>query len=548
MNKLLFQQKSDPVTTRSVSCVPPPFFQASDLLLENDFEFSRSSIESILKQFQAYFHIQLMKNDHDLSESFSNDLKLEKTVAVFRGNLSYQSGCRSIFVNPTMKNIQKMKVLRDSLSSGREGNWLESFPVVVLKDEFPQWFENSKESLCNSELGMLKSPSNLSLLTSTTIQRAFPCQLLASERNLSSFLCGLLAKFHQKSHFPLLIHFPFQQLLSDSITLTPLSALQNLLSNQGAVDVLYLDKYRVSLKTFPLDIVNQKIVGKEPSIKEEDLFIKGRKLLKTELTYEGNMDKTALIRIQDSSMSINQWDGLVAPPEERELITNITEAKRNVLNDWKILPSELHLEILQIMQEIPDFSSFLVHENKDEEGSEQCSNDPLKTQPMTIGSLWNYLKELHKPDDLPSNTPVGKTSYPEDIRVQKVEEFSSTLKDNEKKVELLYEKEMKSLEKQGAVTGLTWNEVKKALAWLYYEGLVEIMEDESARDIVYPTFSSKEEKPSEDMEDGESEDEAEGKAGELDLTTDLYDPELEELRKQFPDTKEFDYKQMKWIK
>ena len=456
------------------------------------------------------------------------DLNMGRLVGSFPNLNPSAFGKGSVFVHPSRfpSNIEKLKkFLTVYFHSTRS----LSFPISILSDAVNKWFEVDEMKKLDAfesnefqfQVKMNSSQlTKLPLLSRASLFQHFPVRAISPNDNSSSFLLGLLNKFQNKADLPLLIDFPLPKAIpSSSIrALTkPLDNYPNILNfflaMRGSIHSFYLNgKYRITLKEFPLDLINTKFVVNEPSMKEEDLLICGKKLLKTQLTYFSSNDSAEEVRIQDSSMTID--------------LTQMTEEQEGG-EEWRRLPSELHLEILQILQEIPDFSSMVVNDErlKYDLKEENKYRDHSNTHPMTIGSLWNYLKQMHSADNTPAFEENEDNDADDDLSAQ----------ERLKKIELQYTNEQNKKTSE-------WNDLKKALEWLYFEGLIQITRDEDApdTDVNYSKFTIPKENPVEEQKEEEEEPPKLQKDGFYDLEGAVYDPELLELRKKFAGSQTID--------
>lgn len=427
----------------------------------------------------------------ELTDNAAEDLKSGKVIGWFQGNSNFgnlEFGSRSLLINP---NSSHHKLFLDANESERATLGVLSQNALYF---LPSCGETNAINQYTASLA-----SNVSRMNDL-VSREFTLQLFNTENN--PLFAQLLERFYNKTQIPGVVSVPLQNFFSHQMLGFPDDILRDFLAKKGSISSFFVGNVKFTLKPFPLSPRTPKFKVQNPTIDEEDLLIRGKIIDQIQTTYQRVLNAATVDRIKV----------LVAHRPFSGPFENISKELNE--NKWIELPSDLYLEILQILNEIPDVESMVKSMDDKQTLSESSNTIKTKTNPMNIGTLWDYLKDIRDPQ---------KNSYLNDTNITGNKHDPSN---SDRSIELLYE-EIKQSEL------LEWTKVKEALSWLYYRGLVEIYPDKDKTKFRAPHFPlTTPQTPEPDKS--------------LHIPDPDHDEELKELRQKFPYSKEYDAINKKW--
>ena len=252
----------------------------------------------------------------------------------FYGNIScwnynFLTVCafRSILADP--RRVQLRRFINEKV---KEREWYRPLAPSVLDDFSGDWFEDLKNHQNDSPY------MSLTATVRAEKQEIVPAichvdgtaRLQTVSQSDAPLYYALIQAFYKLSKVPMVLNTSFNR-KSQPIIETPIEAIQTFLSCQGDIAHLYMGNVKITMKPFPFEeVVSEEEAG-------QDILVFGEKIYLSEVTNSnsgGLDDEPVRVRIQDGG-----WD-----------ISSSSDASQQ----WRELPSLLHLELLQLLQSSDD--------------------------------------------------------------------------------------------------------------------------------------------------------------------------------------------------
>ena len=287
-----------------------------------------------------------------------------QVVAWYQGRSEFGQralGHRSFLADP---RDPEMRRLLNSRVKGRE--WWRPLAPSVLAEEAGQWFEGladgGNESPFMSITAFVKEVVRSQVPSICHIDGSARLQTVTMED--APLYHSLIAKFKAKTGVPMVLNTSFNK-KGQPIVENPEQAISTFLECSEAVEALYMGRWKVQARPFPFTM--DKAGGAtqmEPSAEESALSANAVRFYMSEVTCSHSLDAEPLrVRIQDG----RQPSG--ADP-------------------WRKLPSNLHLELLQLLQ--PQ------EENNYGYSGYQAAEEDLPD--VTVQELWEAMREVRGAD------------------------------------------------------------------------------------------------------------------------------------------------------
>ena len=233
-------------------------------------------------------------------------------------------GNRSFIADPRREELRKFI---NEVVKGRE--WYRPLAPSCLSEEAGNWFEgvfnNGNESPFMSITTKVREEKRSQVPAICHIDGTARLQTVATSDN--SYYHRLIEAFRRRTGIPMVLNTSFNK-RSQPIVESPLDAIVTFLQCKGNVESLFMDKWELKRRPFPLSDMYD-----HPSETDCGVTIFAKVFYLSETTFSPLVPNTPLrIRIQDGRDHLNC--------EENEFVSD----------SWKELPSVLHLDILQLLQ------------------------------------------------------------------------------------------------------------------------------------------------------------------------------------------------------
>lgn len=291
---------------------------------------------------------------HESSEAVvaaaSTALSEGKTIAWFQGRSEFGQralGSRSILADPRSPSVRHL--INDVV---KEREWYRPLAPAVLVEHARAWFE--LDSLSSKVDDNSNLSPYMSLTTQVKVDKAAvvpaichidnSARLQTVSKQDNSLFHALIEAFYKLTGIPMVLNTSFNR-KSEPIVESPQDAVNSFLSAKGAIDKLFIGSFEVSFKKF-----SEKLF-----LENENMLVFAQPIYLAEVTTVPVQESApARVRVQDGYEDTNT-------------------------DSWRTLPSQLHLEILQLLQTQPPVLS--------EDGQPTASEE----QP---GVLVSELKEI----------------------------------------------------------------------------------------------------------------------------------------------------------
>lgn len=386
--------------------------------------------------FDAWINLEALGDEESLVEDAAQALQDGKVIAWFQGRSELGQralGARSILANP---QIAKHRMFINQHVKHRE--WYRPLAPSVLEDHVRDWFEDIPETCQQyspfmSFTAMIKSDKISQVPAVAHIDGSARLQSV-SERTFPLYH-KLISRFFQKTKIPMILNTSLNG-KDQPILEKPIDAIKALISSAGSIDYLYVGGYKVSLKTFPFQASSDSLSEEEGTV-----MIQAQPLYLYETTSTSQPDltnsATGTIRVRIQDVGTEQ---LIESEEGEDSM------------QWLELPSELHLNILQLLQAPPVATEPDTNQEKDDGSVAMDLGNDAKNE-LATSDLWNAIQQIDVVED----------DHDED---EQHEESPSN--------------------------GLTWTEVRNALRWLYQHALISFEDPFAANDLLDNAFEGAE--------------------------------------------------------
>lgn len=272
-------------------------------------------------------------------------------------------GSRSILADP--RRVELRRKINEKI---KEREWFRPLAPSVLDEEAGDWFDGL-------ESGMNASP----YMTITTQVKAEKTSLVPAVCHIddsarlqtvtsedSSLYHSLIKSFFKLTGIPMVLNTSFNR-KGQPIIESPLTALKTFLECKGEISYIFIGNRKIAVKK-GLDPIlsDNKKSSNVPSEREGGLYIRAAPLYLWEMTSAPSDTKgdSSKIRIQDGG--IRYGDDILSDPRmtydynsnsagESSSTSQPPSPSSDSGDDiWRTLPSNLHLEILQLLQDLKD--------------------------------------------------------------------------------------------------------------------------------------------------------------------------------------------------
>ena len=282
-------------------------------------EFTDTEILDVLLDYSSWINFKRVDNTTELIDLATNDLMNQQIIGWFQSKSEIGQralGSRSILADP--RNITNRQIINSLI---KEREWYRPLAPSILDEHVSEWFDN------------LSSNNNISPYMSITgyikpvKQSIIPavCHIDGSARlqtvtsSLNSLYYRLIQLFNKKTNIPLILNTSLNR-KNQPIVETPLQAIKTLLAMKGTLNKLYMNSWIIEKREF----LNRKNENTNEITMNEtnDIIINANPIYLYEVTNSmNNMNEPIKVRIQNGNE-----------------------------NDWIVLNSKLHLDVLQLLQ------------------------------------------------------------------------------------------------------------------------------------------------------------------------------------------------------
>lgn len=265
---------------------------------------------------------------------------------------------RSILADP--RRVELRRFINDKV---KQREWFRPLAPSVLDDFSGDWFEDltnhQNESPYMSLTATVRAEKQDIVPAICHVDGTARLQTVAQSD--APLYYALIQAFYKLSKVPMVLNTSFNR-KSQPIVESPIEAIQTFLSCQGDIAHLYMGNVKITVKPFPLD----GIVESEES--GQDILVFGEKIYLSEVTNSNSagVDEPVRVRIQDGGWGISNDDAT---------------------QEWRELPSLLHLELLQLLQ------------SSDDGGYEPQSGSVEDSSTITMSELLEAIKEIRSDEE-----------------------------------------------------------------------------------------------------------------------------------------------------
>ena len=266
------------------------------------------------------------------------------------------------FINERVKEREWYRPLAPSVLDEFVGDWFEGLQSHQNESPFMSLTATVKEGQQGLVPAICHVDGTARLQTVSEVDNALYHRLIKAFFKLAGVPMVLNTSFNRKSQ---------------PIVESPSEAIQTFLSCQGDIDHLYLGSLKISVKPFPWEQT-------DGDSKAENVLVFGETVYLSEVTSssgaagagkstEGGVDRPVRVRIQDGGWSSDQ-------PSSQQ---------------WRDLPSLLHLEILQLLQQSSD--------SGDDDSSKyvpQTEDSSTLQSTITVSELFAAIQEIQSDSEL----------------------------------------------------------------------------------------------------------------------------------------------------
>ena len=223
--------------------------------------FTKSEVKDVLNKFNLKY--EAPKNyTYDIAKNISKG----KIVGVFNGRAEYGQrslGNRSILADPRSK-ISKIRL--NLLLKKRD--WFMPFAPAIIDKDFKKWFPNQHENYYMQVTNRIKNRDLAKKIPSAVhVDGSSRCQYV--DKNLNLNFWKIINNFKKITKIPIVLNTSFNRHGISTIS-NPRQAVEHLL--EGALDILYIDGFKVSYSNKKLKLIKNYSSESEYSLlKNENL-------------------------------------------------------------------------------------------------------------------------------------------------------------------------------------------------------------------------------------------------------------------------------------
>lgn len=304
------ESSNEEVSLISPSSVPKQLFSPF-----HGKNYEKSDIIDAIDEHYNWINCRKIESTDSLVNSAVTNIMNNKVIAWYQGKSELGQralGNRSILADPRNKNIRKY--INEIV---KEREWYRPLAPSVLNEFVPEWFEGSDSNYSpymsiTSQVKLDKQP-----LVPAICHIDGSARLQTVKQEDCPLYYRLIDEFRKYTKVPMLLNTSFNR-KSMPIVETPSDAIKTLLQCKGSVHALYLEDYEITIKSFPLSLETS-----IPNDDENNIFVFANEIYLTEVVSSTSKTDPVRVRVQDGG---------------------------DADDTWKELPSQLHLEILILLQ------------------------------------------------------------------------------------------------------------------------------------------------------------------------------------------------------
>ncbi|KAJ1429313.1 Carbamoyltransferase-domain-containing protein [Ochromonadaceae sp. CCMP2298] len=321
-----------PIPTPSPAPVEVVPIQRSVFSAYQGREHGEEEVRAALYEADPWLTVTQFESAEEFTQDAAQALAEGKVLAWFQGRSEFGQralGARSILADPREASLRR--VINEEI---KQREWYRPLAPSVLDEEVGEWFEE------------LASGSNASpYMSLTATVRADKVSLVPAICHVDNtarlqtvtqsdapLFHALISAFFRLTGIPMLLNTSFNR-KGQPVVESPAQAIDTLMS--CGIDHLYLGQNKISVRPMPFELGGREI---EPDEREGNVIVRASAVFLSEVTSRvaGEDAGPLRVRIQD------------AASEGVDLGRETAEAQGS---QWRTLPSELHLDVLQLLQE-----------------------------------------------------------------------------------------------------------------------------------------------------------------------------------------------------
>lgn len=369
--------------------------------------------EALLDYEDVIEEIQTFPSEQALIEDAIQSLINGEVIAWFQGRS--ELGQRALGHRSFLADPRKIEMRRKINEDIKQREWFRPFAPSVLLEYSNEWFDGMdgeyRQSPYMSFTASIKEEKRSQVPAILHVDDTARLQTVSSEDD--SLYYSLIQAFYRLTGVPMILNTSLNR-RGQPIIEKPNEVIRSILATRGAVRTIYLGNAKLRLKAFPFDDNEE---NDKPSDEMKEIIVRAQPIYLVEMTTSLapgiSPGKIVKVRIQDGQ----EEEGGGAEEEEQVV-------------SWRELPSDLHLDILQLLQAPPSA----------EDGNVMTAGD------LSLADLWHSLQQLR------SVQHVGSDEEDHDHEHLEASDLGET--------------------------DLSWADVRNALHWLYYEGLISFVSEE----------------------------------------------------------------------
>ena len=411
--------------------------------------FSDEEISSVLYEMDAWIEVESFESYDEVVRSAAEDIANGNILAWFQGRSEFGQralGSRSILADP--RERKNRRVINEMI---KEREWYRPLAPSVLSEHAGDWFvelENDQNMSPYMQFTATVASDKVAIVPSIChVDESARLQTVTALD--APLFYSLIQAFFKITQVPMLLNTSLNR-KGKPIVETPLQAIETLLGCEGEIQYLYMGLHRISIKPIPFEKMSwdyssssssstssssssssSKHIIMNPSEEESNMIVRAVPMYISEVTssistYSAQDNKVLRIRIQDGALKTDN-DPLLP------LVSSSSSSDSNG-DMWRELPSELSLEVLQLLQPQKSLSD-------GDDGYETSSSDECD---VLVSDLISILRSMRN---------VGTSGDDSDDDDDDDDDRSNPV--NEEQL-------------------LSWSELREALAWLHKNALISI--------------------------------------------------------------------------
>ena len=396
--------------------------------------FSDEEVSTVLYDMDPWIEVETYETYDEVIRSAAEDIANGNIIAWFQGRSEFGQralGSRSILADPRVKKNRRL--INEKI---KEREWYRPLAPSVLSEHAGDWFvelQNDQNMSPYMSFTATVIPDKASLVPSIChIDNSARLQTVTADD--APLYHDLITAFFKITGIPMILNTSLNR-KGKPIVETPLQAIETLLGCDGHLRYLYMGLHRVSIKPIPFekaseeasssahDDCNDDGIVMNPTEEESNMILRAVPIYISEVTssistYSSQDNKVLRIRVQDGALR-TESDPLLP------LVSSTSDGE----DQWRELPSELSLEVLQLLQPQKSSSDAEVVEEYDA-SSDECD--------VLVSDLLSILRSMR---NVSTNDDDDNTEDSGPLREEQL---------------------------------LPWSELREALAWLYKNALISI--------------------------------------------------------------------------